>query len=71
MEKSKIEFGAKYKFCSDMIKVSLKEGFKHVPGKGLACKNCKDKYSTRKFLKDRATLYACYKCGARWGSIVK
>lgn len=66
----KIKFGTKYKFCSDMVKEALKKDFKHVAGQGLACKHCKSKYSTRKFLKGRATLYACHKCGARWGSTV-
>lgn len=69
--KTKIRFGKKYTFGTDMIKIIISEGFKHIPGKGFACKHCKHKFSVRKFLKGKATLYACSKCGARWGSTIK
>jgi hypothetical protein len=71
MAKTVIKFGAVYKYQSDMIKAAIEAGFKHVSGRGFACRNCGHKYSVRKFLKGRATMYACNKCRARWGSVVK
>lgn len=58
--------GKKYISTSAMIKAAIDAGFTHVGGRGLACRNCKDKYSARKFLKDKRATYACAKCGARW-----
>jgi len=71
MAKTVIKFGRKYKYASEMITAATEAGFKHVGGRGFVCKNCKNKSSARKFTKGRATFYACNKCRARWGSLVK
>lgn len=71
MTKQTILIGKEYKYLSDMIQAAIKAGFKHVAGGGFACKKCKRKYSARKFLKGRGTLFACNKCRARWGNFIK
>lgn len=71
MTKQSIKIGKKYKYTSDMIRAAVKVGFKHIAGGGFACKKCGCKNSVRKFLKDKKILYACNRCGARWGSFIE
>ena len=65
-----IKIGKTYKYSSDMVRKAIKEGYMHIGGKGFACKNCKNHSSVRKFIKDKKVMYACPKCGDRWGSSI-
>lgn len=71
MTKQPIKIGKKYKYTSDMIQAATNVEFKHVAGGSLACRKCGCKNSVRKFLKNKTILYACNKCGARWGNFIK
>jgi hypothetical protein len=71
MAKQTVLIGKKYKYTSDMIKAAVTSGFTHMAGGSLACRKCGCKSSVRKFLKDKNVLYACNKCGARWGNFIK
>jgi len=66
-----IKKGPEYKYPSEMIKAALALGFVHRTVNGLKCEKCKSIKHVRKFMKGRATLYGCSKCGARWGSLIK
>ncbi len=65
------KFGPKYRFTSEMIAAGKKLGYDHKKTNGLKCHKCGDHNNVRKFTLGRGTYYACNKCGARWGSLVK
>ena len=66
-----IKTGPKYRWVSDMIKAGKQLGYTHKKTNGLKCARCDDRKNVRKFTLGRGTYYACNKCRARWGSLVK